>query len=232
MYCSRCGREIDDKALTCPYCGTKTMNNINTAIINDRPSFGYAFISFIIPLVGFILYLIYRDERPKRAKSALKGAAAGIVVYILIVISIIAFSFFYLNNIYDNLNNNTSIHETNDNQVDYLDNDDYLFDLSSEELLQDYVDVSIGNFEITDNGYFPETKLNVTVKNKDDTRRSYTVEIEAVDATGARIDTDYIYVNNLNSNQEIHLEAFKFVTEDKLEQLKNATFKVLDVRGY
>lgn len=231
MYCSRCGREIDDKALTCPYCGTKTMNNLNTFITNDQPSFGYAFISFIIPIVGFILYLIYRDERPKRAKSALKGAAAGIVVYILVVISIIAFSFYYLNNIRDNLES-SSIDETIEDSIDYLDNDDYLFDLSSEELLQDYVDVSIGNFEITDNGYYPETKLNVTVKNKDDTRRSYTVEIEAVDATGARIDTDYIYVNNLNSNQEIHLEAFKFVTEDKLEQLKNATFKVLEVSGY
>lgn len=231
MYCSRCGREIDDKALTCPYCGTKTMNNLNTFITNDQPSFGYAFISFIIPIVGFILYLIYRDERPKRAKSALKGAAAGIVVYILVVISIIAFSFYYLNNIRDNLES-SSIDETIEDSINYLDNDDYLFDLSSEELLQDYVDVSIGNFEITDNGYYPETKLNVTVKNKDDTRRSYTVEIEAVDATGARIDTDYIYVNNLNSNQEIHLEAFKFVTEDKLEQLKNATFKVLEVSGY
>lgn len=231
MYCSRCGREIDDKALTCPYCGTKTMNNLDTFITNDQPSFGYAFISFIIPIVGFILYLIYRDERPKRAKSALKGAAAGIVVYILVVISIIAFSFYYLNNIRDNLES-SSIDETIEDSIDYLDNDDYLFDLSSEELLQDYVDVSIGNFEITDNGYYPETKLNVTVKNKDDTRRSYTVEIEAVDATGARIDTDYIYVNNLNSNQEIHLEAFEFVTEDKLEQLKNATFKVLEVSGY
>lgn len=231
MYCSRCGREIDDKALTCPYCGTKTMNNLNTFITNDQPSFGYAFISFIIPIVGFILYLIYRDERPKRAKSALKGAAAGIVVYILVVISIIAFSFYYLNNIRDNLES-SSIDETIEDSIDYLDNDDYLFDLSSEELLQDYVDVSIGNFEITDNGYYLETKLNVTVKNKDDTRRSYTVEIEAVDATGARIDTDYIYVNNLNSNQEIHLEAFEFVTEDKLEQLKNATFKVLEVSGY
>ena len=231
MYCSRCGREIDDKALTCPYCGTKTMNNLDTFITNDQPSFGYAFISFIIPLVGFILYLIYRDERPKRAKSALKGAAAGIIVGIFIAISIIAFSFYYLNNIRDNLES-SSIDETIEDSIDYLDNDDYLFDLSSEELLQDYVDVSIGNFEITDNGYYPETKLNVTVKNKDDTRRSYTVEIEAVDATGARIDTDYIYVNNLNSNQEIHLEAFKFVTEDKLEQLKNATFKVLEVSGY
>lgn len=231
MYCSRCGREIDDKALTCPYCGTKTMNNLNTFITNDQPSFGYAFISFIIPIVGFILYLIYRDERPKRAKSALKGAAAGIVVEILICISVILFAFFYANSIYDKIDNNPSIDETIEDSINYLDNDD-LYDLSSEELLQDYVDVSIGNFEITDNGYYLETKLNVTVKNKDDTRRSYTVEIEAVDATGARIDTDYIYVNNLNSNQEIHLEAFEFVTEDKLEQLKNATFKVLEVSGY
>lgn len=231
MYCSRCGREIDDKVLTCPYCGTKTMNNLNTFITNDQPSFGYAFISFIIPIVGFILYLIYRDERPKRAKSALKGAAAGIIVGIFIAISIIAFSYFYFKNTYNNFTNNPSIYETIEDSINYLDNDD-LYDLSSAELLQDYVDVSIGNFEITDNGYYPETKLNVTVKNKDDTRRSYTVEIEAVDATGTRIDTDYIYVNNLNSNQEIHLEAFEFVTEDKLEQLKNATFKVLEVSGY
>ncbi len=58
------------------------------------------------------------------------------------------------------------------------------------------------------------------------------ITIEAVDENGTRIETDTVFVEKLNSGQDINLTAFEYVNEEKIEQLKNATFKVLDVEKY
>lgn len=41
-----------------------------------------------------------------------------------------------------------------------------------------------------------------------------------------------IYADRLNSGQEIHLTAFEYVEQEKIEQLKNADFKVLEINKY
>ena len=41
-----------------------------------------------------------------------------------------------------------------------------------------------------------------------------------------------MYADKLNSGQEVCAEAFSYVEEDKLEQYKNAEFKVLEVQKY
>ncbi|NLN82536.1 MAG: zinc ribbon domain-containing protein, partial [Clostridiales bacterium] len=43
---------------------------------------------------------------------------------------------------------------------------------------------------------------------------------------GTRLETDMIYADRLNAGQKIKLTAFKYVEEEKIEQFKNATFKV------
>lgn len=35
MYCTNCGEQIDDKAIACPYCGTKTHNARNAQNSNS-----------------------------------------------------------------------------------------------------------------------------------------------------------------------------------------------------
>ena len=40
--------------------------------------------------------------------------------------------------------------------------------------------------------------------------------IEAVDANGARIETDMIYADRLGAGQEIYLKAFEYVDQEKL----------------
>ena len=53
---------------------------------NDKKSFGFGLLSFLIPLAGFILWLVWRDKMPKRARSCAVGAIIGVVVYVLSVI--------------------------------------------------------------------------------------------------------------------------------------------------
>lgn len=251
MFCSRCGKEIDDKAVICVHCGCPVGNG--TSKPDDAPSTGFMVLGFFIPIVGLILYLIYHDNRPLRAKSVGKGALIGFIVQVAISIisSIIyAISFGILaNKLIDRSSFDTSyIDESDDLLSDY----DYnmLIGDHTDEILESYLDVNIGDFVIEKNKYYDyfedselddywndnelsnylaETKLNITVKNKDSGRHSYSIKIEAVDENGARLDTDTVYAHDLNSNQEMHLDAFTYVNRDKIEEFRTASFKVLEV---
>ena len=81
-YCSKCGKELFDEAVVCPNCGC-AVSNVD---VTDMPSLGIAVISFFIPLVGLILYLLFRDRFPMKARSAGKGALIGVGVSIALSI--------------------------------------------------------------------------------------------------------------------------------------------------
>ena len=90
---------------------------------------------------------------------------------------------------------------------------------STEEILKNDVDVNLGN-------------LKVKVKNKTSDKKSFDIHIEAVDSTGARIDDGYVYANDLTSGQTQEFKIFTYVSSDKVEAMKNATFKVVEVSMY
>lgn len=52
----------------------------------DAPSTGYAVLCFFFPVVGLILYLVWKDEFPMRAKSAGKGAIIGVIANVVLTI--------------------------------------------------------------------------------------------------------------------------------------------------
>jgi len=54
--------------------------------VYDAPSGGYAVLGFFIPVVGLILYLVWKDQTPLRAKSAGKGALIGVIVQVGVTI--------------------------------------------------------------------------------------------------------------------------------------------------
>ena len=56
---------------------------------DDSRRFGWAFISFLIPLVGLILFLVWRDYRPLRASSCLRGFIVSIVLNAVWVVLIV-----------------------------------------------------------------------------------------------------------------------------------------------
>ena len=105
---------------------------------------------------------------------------------------------------------------------------------NTDKLLKNNVDVTIGTFVFNPGAeaaysYDDTTELPVTIKNKAAEKSSYTVKIEAVDASGARVAEDTIYVSDLNPGQSVSEKAFKYIEEAKLESVKTATFKILEV---
>lgn len=112
MFCQNCGAEVGDNYEFCPECGTPlykgeddattyeesarndlTRDNQNNGYSNstysnsevvDSGSAGWAILSFFIPIVGLILFLVWKDTKPKSAKSAAIGAIVSVALAILI----------------------------------------------------------------------------------------------------------------------------------------------------
>lgn len=229
MYCKNCGRTVDDTSSYCNNCGARIDNKPNADASEDSLSLGFAIFGFFIPIVGLILFLIYEEKKPKRAKSAVKGALIGfiteIVLAIILVILYVVFATSLFNNIF--FNNISNDIESNIPAIG-----DVFREETTDKILEKDVDVSFGEFKVTNNGYYSETSLDITVKNKAEEQCTYYITIEAVDANGARIDTDMIYADRLGAGQEIYLKAFEYVNQEKLNQFKNATFKVLEINKY
>lgn len=101
---------------------------------------------------------------------------------------------------------------------------------NTEEILKKDVDVNIGKLNVTTDEYgYSDSELVVTVTNKSKEKKSFIIHIEAVDNTGKRIDDDYVYANDLNSGQTQDFKIFTLVSSEKLEQMKSAEFKIIDV---
>lgn len=100
---------------------------------------------------------------------------------------------------------------------------------STEELLQNDVDVTLGEFTVTEGEFIAETVLPVTVTNKVDEAKSYTIQIEAVTEDGTRIQDETVYANNLGANQTQEFEAFSLVTSDQIDALRAAEFRIVSV---
>ena len=83
-FCNKCGKELMDEAVVCPNCGCP--QQANPVAPADSSSFGWALLGFCIPLVGLILYLVWKDSTPLKAKSAGKGALISVIISVVIYI--------------------------------------------------------------------------------------------------------------------------------------------------
>ena len=115
-YCPSCGAELDKRAIFCMMCGKKQTQQIQQTPYITQPqqqyqsiyqpncyppsapiqadnvnSPGLNVLSFFFPLIGFILYLVFINDRPIKAKGCGKWALISFLVNLFIVIiSIIA----------------------------------------------------------------------------------------------------------------------------------------------
>ena len=83
MFCRNCGAEIDENAFVCPKCGVRTSVTKSVAV-EDAPNIGFAFLGFFFPVIGLILWLLWKDTTPLKAKSCGKGALASAIVSVVV----------------------------------------------------------------------------------------------------------------------------------------------------
>ena len=97
MFCTNCGKEINDNAAICPYCGVVANKNAlsnassNTNQSNTMAIVGFIF-SFFFALVGLICSIIGFKIAPEFGGNGKGLALAGIIISsISIIITIIVF---------------------------------------------------------------------------------------------------------------------------------------------
>ncbi len=109
MQCSLCNYEMSAFETVCSRCQGKGLPPAQAPIPppqhipgqyapttpgvapDDAPNFLYALVGFCIPIVGLILYLVDRQLRPQRARSAATGAlvSVGLNVFALIAVLVL-----------------------------------------------------------------------------------------------------------------------------------------------
>ena len=110
MYCKFCGKEIGDAAF-CPFCGKEQVEHGAQTEGNvpppygappprprevDAPNAGFAVLGFFFPLIGLILYLVWKDSLPLRARSCGKGALIGVIVQVACYVLVFCLSMIFV----------------------------------------------------------------------------------------------------------------------------------------
>lgn len=93
MYCTNCGKRKEANEKFCSGCG-KSFCQEQGQIVNDTGSFGWAVLGFLSPIVGIVLYLCWKNNKPKSGKKALHGAAVSIIISLILNFLLAIFSFF------------------------------------------------------------------------------------------------------------------------------------------
>lgn len=173
--------------------------------------------SFILAIVGLILSIVGLMGIRKGTKSGKGMAIAGLVLCLVAGAVVLASQAIYSAAI------DSAVEQTNQS-LGKMTGD------ATDDILGTDVDVVLGDLSISKDGYgFVTSELPVTVTNLLDEQTTYWIQIEAVDATGARITDDTVYVNDLGANQSTKLKAFSLVSSDDYDALKSARFNIISV---
>ena len=76
-YCSHCGAQIQDEAVVCVACGCSVAAQRSEP---DVPSKELNIVSCLLPIVGLILFIIYQEKSPIKAKEIGKWALIGVCI--------------------------------------------------------------------------------------------------------------------------------------------------------
>lgn len=106
-YCSNCGHKIENDALFCLNCGVKLRDEISTSSNQnvDTGGFVWSLLGFFVPMAGLILYIVWRNEKPKTSNAAGKGALAYLIFCVILFIIMFVFAFVFGVNEENNYNN-------------------------------------------------------------------------------------------------------------------------------
>ena len=224
MYCSHCGKPIPEGADYCLNCGCAV--NGSAPSKDDSSSFGFALLGFLFPLIGLILYFVYEDKRPKRAKSVGKGALAGVITGIVVSILLAVATFFFSASIFDAAISG----ETSDIPVFGSIINEMVEELDEDG--SDKCEVTVGEFVRVQRSGYETGMLELTVTNTADEPYSYGITVDAYDADGTRIGTEYVVVENLEPGQTAKAAAFENINSAQIESFENARFEITAISAF
>lgn len=97
--CKNCGAQIGDNDTICSNCGANQQTgsaqqpqqyNSQVPAEEDKGGFLWGLLGCCVPIAGLILFIVWRDSKPKTAKAAGIGALVavivGVIYYIIIAI--------------------------------------------------------------------------------------------------------------------------------------------------
>ena len=79
-YCKNCGQEINNNADVCIHCGVA--QETKPAVV-DNGGIAWGLLGCCIPLVGLVLFLVWKDTKPKTARMAGKGALISVILSVV-----------------------------------------------------------------------------------------------------------------------------------------------------
>ena len=86
------GNQIEDNAVICLNFGA---SQNTTPQATDNGGFLWGLLGCCIPIVGLVLFLVWKDTKPKTSKAAGIGALVGVILMILyyILIAVVGVGF-------------------------------------------------------------------------------------------------------------------------------------------
>lgn len=96
-YCQNCGNAMLNEDAVCSQCGISQAPVAKPVVSaeDEGSKIGYGILGFFIPVVGLVLYILWKKEKPGTARAAGKGALVsfvlGIIFYIVVMVCSIMF---------------------------------------------------------------------------------------------------------------------------------------------
>lgn len=80
QFCQKCGAQIPEGSTFCSKCGAPVSNAGGIVSTVGGASTGLKILSFLFPIVGWILYFVFKDENIVKAKDCAKFGWIGFAV--------------------------------------------------------------------------------------------------------------------------------------------------------
>lgn len=81
--CKSCDVPLEGESIS-PACD---MDNASSSSTYDSGCIGWAILGFFVPIAGLVLYLSWRDEKPKTAKIAGIGALISVIIAAILCVA-------------------------------------------------------------------------------------------------------------------------------------------------
>ena len=175
------------------------------------------YVSYILGPIGLILGVVALSKKQKK-EMTIAAIVLAVIAILIVVIAQIRF--------------NRNLNLVNNALSDLSESLNDSFSNKTEDVLANELDVELGDFIVIEDEWFSDTEMKVTLKNKSNQQKTFSVQIEAMDADGNRIDEDTVYASNLGVGQTVEQKAFSFVLEEKIPDMEAATFRIIEATSY